>query len=50
MSNDTVKNYSKSIRGKLLNIAKEENIFYQTVLTRFFSGTSSLSYFTNSLP
>lgn len=36
MSNDTVKNYSKSIRGKLLNIAKEENIFYQTVLTRFF--------------
>lgn len=36
MSKDAVKNYSKSIRGKLLNIAKEENIFYQTVLTRYF--------------
>lgn len=36
MSKDTVKNYSKSIRGKLLNIAKDENIFYQTVLTRYF--------------
>lgn len=36
MSKDTVKDYGKSIRSKLLNIAKEENIFYQTVLTRYF--------------
>lgn len=36
MSKDTVKNYGKSIRSKLLNIAKEENTFYQTVLTRYF--------------
>lgn len=36
MSQDTVKNYGKSIRSKLLNIAKEENTFYQTVLTRYF--------------
>lgn len=36
MSKDTAKNYGKSIRSKLLNIAKEENIFYQTVLTRYF--------------
>ena len=36
MSKATVKNYGKSIRSKLLNIAKEENTFYQTVLTRYF--------------
>lgn len=36
MSQDTVKNYGKSIRSKLLNIAKAEDIFYQTVLTRYF--------------
>lgn len=36
MSKDTAKNYGKSIRSKLLNIAKEENTFYQTVLTRYF--------------
>lgn len=36
MSQDTVKNHVKSIRSKLLNIAKEENTFYQTVLTRYF--------------
>ena len=36
MSKDIVKNYGKSIRSKLLNIAKEENTFYQTVLTRYF--------------
>lgn len=29
-------NYGKSIRSKLLNIAKSENIFYQTILTRYF--------------
>lgn len=36
MSKDIVKNHGKSIRDKLLNIAKDENIFYQTVLTRYF--------------
>lgn len=36
MSKDTAKNYGKSIRSKLLNIAKAEDIFYQTVLTRYF--------------
>lgn len=36
MSKDIVKNYGKSIRSKLLNIAKEENTFYQTILTRYF--------------
>lgn len=29
-------NYGKSIRDRLLNIAKSENIYYQTVLTRYF--------------
>ncbi len=36
MSKDIIKDYGKSIRGKLLNIAKREDIFYQTVLTRYF--------------
>ena len=36
MSKDNIKNYGKSIRSKLLNIAKEENVFYQTILTRYF--------------
>ena len=36
MSKETVKNYGKSVRSKLLNIAKEENVFYQTILTRYF--------------
>jgi len=36
MSKDTTKNYGKSIRNKLLNIAKKEDIFYQTILTRYF--------------
>lgn len=30
------KNYAKSIRAKLLNISKEEGVFYQTLLTRYF--------------
>lgn len=30
------KNHGKSIRAKLLNVAKEEGVFYQTVLTRYF--------------
>lgn len=36
MSKNMTKNYSKSIRSKLLNLAKEENVFYQTILTRYF--------------
>jgi len=36
MSNESTKNYGLSNRSKLLNIAKEEGIFYQTLLTRFF--------------
>lgn len=36
MSKGIVKNYGKSIRIRLLNIAKSENIYYQTVLTRYF--------------
>lgn len=36
MSKDIVKNYGKSIRSKLLNIAKNEDVYYQTVLTRYF--------------
>lgn len=31
-----IKNYGKSIRTKLLNIAKQENIVFQTILTRYF--------------
>ena len=36
MNNDTIKNYGKSIRSKLLNISKEKNVFHQTILTRYF--------------
>ncbi len=36
MSKEQYKNYGKSIRTKLLNVAKKENIFYQTILTRYF--------------
>lgn len=36
MSKNVVKNYGKSIRSKLLNIAKSEDVFYQTILTRYF--------------
>ena len=36
MNKRTVKNYGISIRSKLLNIAKAEDIFYQTVLARYF--------------
>lgn len=36
MSKEQHKNYGKSIRTKLLNVAKKENIFYQTILTRYF--------------
>lgn len=36
MSKDNMTNYGKSIRSKLLNIAKEKDVFYQTILTRYF--------------
>lgn len=36
MSKDSITNYGKSIRSKLLNIAKKEDVFYQTILTRYF--------------
>lgn len=36
MNKELKKNYGKSIRTKLLNIAQKENIFYQTILTRYF--------------
>jgi predicted nucleotidyltransferase component of viral defense system len=36
MSQDIIKNYGMSIRNKLLHIAKKENVFYQTILTRYF--------------
>ena len=36
MSKKIVNNYGKSVRSKLLNIAKSEGIYYQTVLTRYF--------------
>lgn len=36
MSKDNITNYGKSIRRKLLNVAKKEDVFYQTVLTRYF--------------
>jgi predicted nucleotidyltransferase component of viral defense system len=36
MSKDHISNYGKSIRSKLLNVAKKEEVFYQTVLTRYF--------------
>ncbi len=34
--NDNKKNYGKSIRSRLLNISKNESVFYQTILTRYF--------------
>lgn len=30
------KNYGKSIRSRLLNVSKNESVFYQTILTRYF--------------
>lgn len=36
MSKERNKDYGKSIRAKLLNVAKKEGIFYQTILTRYF--------------
>ena len=31
-----ITNYGKSIRARLLNVAKQEEVFYQTILTRYF--------------
>ena len=36
MSKNEIKNYGKSIRTKLLSVARKEDVFYQTVLTRYF--------------
>ena len=36
MTKDNIKDYGKSIRTKLLNVAKKEDVFYQTILTRYF--------------
>lgn len=33
---EEIKNQGKSIRARLLNVAKQENIFFQTILTRYF--------------
>ena len=30
------KNFGKSIRARLLNVAKQEEVSYQTILTRYF--------------
>ena len=31
-----IRNYGKSIRARLLNVAKQEEVFFQTILTRYF--------------
>ena len=31
-----IKNHGKSIKARLLNVAKQEEVFYQTILTRYF--------------
>lgn len=31
-----IKNHGKSIRARLLNVAKQEEVFYQTILIRYF--------------
>lgn len=31
-----IRDYGKSIRARLLNVAKKEDVFYQTILTRYF--------------
>ena len=36
MSKDNITNFGQSIRSKLLNIAKKEDVFYQTIITRYF--------------
>ncbi len=34
--NDSIKNYGKSIRSRLLNISRNKSVYYQTILTRYF--------------
>lgn len=34
--NEKALNYGKSVRSRLLNIARRQNIFFQTILTRYF--------------
>lgn len=36
MRKESVNNHGKSIRSKLLNVAQNEGIYYQTILTRYF--------------
>lgn len=36
MSKDIIKNYGVSIRSKLLALAKSKDVYYQTILTRYF--------------
>lgn len=31
-----IRNYGKSIRARLLNVAKQEDVYYQTILTGYF--------------
>ena len=38
MSNETTKNYGKSIRSKLLNISKEENVRWKSFLNKITKG------------
>lgn len=33
---DNIKNYGKSVRTRLLNVAKQQDTFFQTILTRYF--------------
>ena len=49
MSKEQNKNYGKSIRTKLLNIARKENVFNQTILTRYFSRETSLQNIADTL-
>lgn len=44
MSKEQNKNYGKSIRTKLLNVARKENVFNQTILTRYFKRDFSTEY------
>ena len=36
IKDNIIKNYGQSIRTKLLIVAKKEDVFYQTILTRYF--------------
>ena len=49
MSKEQNKNFGKSIRTKLLNVARKENVFNQTILTRYFQRAASLQNIADSL-